>query len=111
MIYTVTVMGKFKKDVELLNQSISPKDGIYWIPDSQWTAGYFTKLEDAIDAVKHNHADVFEHCYDYAVIEAFGEGFYPIGEIEQIWFKYDYDTNQAYQIDPPVYNKISSYAF
>lgn len=79
--------------------------------DSDWTAGYFTNLDDAINAVKNNELDVFEHCYNYAVIEAFDEGFYPMPEMKQMWFRYDKQTDSAYEIEPPVYNKIYKYAF
>lgn len=64
-----------------------------------------------ISAVKNNELDVFEHCYNYAVIEAFDEGFYPMPEMKQMWFRYDKQTDRAYEIEPPVYNKIYKYAF
>lgn len=65
--------------------------------------------EGGIDT-KYNELDVFEHCYNYAVIEAFDEGFYPMPEMKQMWFRYDKQTDRAYEIEPPVYNKIYKYA-
>lgn len=42
---------------------------------------------------------------------AFDEGFYPMPEMKQMWFRYDKQTDRAYEIEPPVYNKIYKYAF
>ena len=38
------------------------------MPDDSWIAGYFTDFKEAIQSVIDNVADVFEHCYNYAVI-------------------------------------------
>jgi len=111
MIYTVTLMDEFKDDGNARFSSPVSHKAMYWMADSDWTAGYFTNLDDAINAVKNNELDVFEHCYNYAVIEAFDEGFYPMPEMKQMWFRYDRQTDRAYEIEPPVYNEIYKYAF
>lgn len=111
MIYTVTLMDEFKDERNAHFSSPVSHKAIYWMADHKWTAGYFTRKADAINAVKNNEAGIFEDCYNYAVVEAFDEGVYPYHLIDPIWFRYDYETNQAYEIDPPVYNQISSYAF
>ena len=64
-------MDEFKDDRNARFSSPVSHKAIYWMADSDWTAGYFTNLDDAINAVKNNELDVFEHCYNYAVIEAF----------------------------------------
>ena len=111
MIYTVTLMDEFKDEKNARFSSPVSHKAIYWMADHNWTAGYFTNLDDAINAVKNNELDVFEHCYNYAVIEAFDEGFYPMPEMKQMWFRYDKKTDKAYEIEPPVYNQIYKYAF
>lgn len=111
MIYTVTLMDEFKDEKNAIFSSPVSHKAMYWMADSNWTAGYFTNLDDAINAVKNNELDVFEHCYNYAVIEAFEEGFYPMPEMKQMWFRYDKQTDKAYEIEPPVYNKVYKYAF
>ena len=65
---------------------VSNTKGIYWMPDNSWIAGYFTDLEEAVQSVIDNVADVFEHCYNYAVIEGYEEGLYPVAELTK-WFK------------------------
>lgn len=36
---------------------------------------------------------------------------HPMPEMKQMWFRYDKQTDRAYEIEPPVYNKIYKYAF
>ena len=100
-------MDEFKDEKNARFSSPVSHKAIYWMADHKWTAGYFTNLNDAINAVKNNELDVFEYCYNYAVIEAFDEGFYPMPEMKQMWFRYDKKTDKAYEIEPPVYNQRS----
>lgn len=32
-------------------------------------------------------------------------------EMKQMWFRYDKQTDSAYEIEPPVYNLVYKYAF
>lgn len=48
---------------------------------------------------------------DYMLKDIFDEGFYPMPEMKQMWFRYDRQTDRAYEIEPPVYNEIYKYAF
>ena len=89
---------------------VSNTKGIYWMPDDSWIAGYFTDLKEAIQSVIDNVADVFEHCYNYAVIEGYEEGFYPVAELTK-WFKYDAKSDKAFEIEPPLHNNVRGYAF
>lgn len=54
MIYTVTLMDEFKDDGNARFSSPVSHKAMYWMADSDWTAGYFTNLDDAINAVKNN---------------------------------------------------------
>lgn len=59
MIYTVTLMDEFKDEKNARFSSPVSHKAMYWMADSDWTAGYFTNLDDAISAVKNNELDVF----------------------------------------------------
>lgn len=49
--------------------------------------GYFHKLKDAKNAIKHNAGDIHEDSYNYAVIEDIEEGIYPVADkIQFYWF-------------------------
>ena len=111
MIYFVTVMDEFKDEKNAKFCSPVSKNHMYWIPDNKATIGYFRSLEDAIKAVEENEQDIFECTYNYAVIEAYSEGFYPVSEIQPLWFRENRQTGKADRIDPPVYNHIFQYAF
>lgn len=52
MIYTVTLMDEFKDERNAHFSSPVSHKAMYWMADSDWTAGYFTNLDDAINAVK-----------------------------------------------------------
>lgn len=58
MIYTVTLMDEFKNEENAHFSSPVSHKAMYWMADSDWTAGYFTNLDDAINAVKNNELDV-----------------------------------------------------
>ena len=54
--------------------------------------------------------DIFEHCYNYAVVEGYEEGLYPRPELTR-WFKYDAESDTAFEIEPPLHNNVCGYAF
>ena len=111
MIYTVTMIDSFKNEQNAkFSSPVLNTKGIYWMPDDSWIAGYFTDLKEAIQSVIDNVADVFEHCYNYAVIEGYEEGFYPVAELTR-WFKYDAESDKAFEIEPPLHNNVRGYAF
>lgn len=67
-------------------------------------------MEEAVQSVINNVADVFEHYYNYAVIKGYEEGFYPVAELTK-WFKYDAKSDKAFEIEPPLHNNVRGYAF
>ena len=82
MIYTVTMIDSFKNEQNAkFSSPVSNTKGIYWMPDDSWIAGFFTDLAEAIRVVKENVTDIFEHCYNYAVVEGYEEGLYPRPEL------------------------------
>ena len=63
------------------------------------TWGFFPNKEDALDALTNNRTDLWEHCYDYAVLEPYYEGISGyVFEEERTFFKYDYIENKYYPI-------------
>ena len=57
--------------------------------------GYFKTFEKAEKAVKENACDIWETCYDYAVIENIPEGLYQY-DFHPTWYKWD-DLNEEYK--------------
>ena len=78
MIYTITVGEKDEK----------------WVMDTTRCVGYFFNLKDAKHAVLFNQADIFEHCYNLAVVEEVREGLYSVGRREW-WYEWSYEKNKC----------------
>jgi len=55
------------------------------------TWGFYSNKEDALKVLKENRTDIWEHCYDYAVLEPYHEGIsgYDFLEEGRQFFKYD----------------------
>lgn len=56
--------------------------------------GYYSTFEKAEEAVLDNACDIWETCYDYAVIENVDEGLYQYDQ-NPVWYKWD-DLNEEY---------------
>lgn len=56
--------------------------------------GYYSTFEAAEEAVLDNACDIWETCYDYAVIENVEEGLYQYDQ-NPVWYKWD-DLNEEY---------------
>lgn len=75
-------------------------------PDLGNTAifGWFSKFLDAEYHVMYNILDIHETCYDYVVIEASEEGFYP-ASTERWWYGFNNEIGEYYQIEEPKFLK------
>lgn len=64
--------------------------------------GFYKNKEDALDILHNNITDLWETCYDYAVLEPYYEGIsgYNFDEPHQ-YFKYDKERNGYFEIDTP----------
>jgi hypothetical protein len=62
--------------------------------------GYYEKLESAEDTVKNNYGDIWETCYDYAVIENIEEGLYPM-TVDRQFYKHNDEKDTYEPIDEP----------
>lgn len=64
------------------------------------TWGYYIERERAELALHENRTDMWECCYEYAVLEKFGPGIVADCE-ERQWFKYDRERDGYFEIDEP----------
>ena len=71
---------------------------------SQTIWGFFDNLEEALSTVHHNITDLWETCYDYAVIENYYQGICNFGEYRQ-FFKYDKEKDGYFEIEEPDFMK------
>lgn len=75
------------------------------------TWGYYEEKEVALQAVRENWTDMWEYCYEYAVVEKLGAGISPYCE-EIHWFKFDVEARQYVEIEAPTgHNCFGNFAF
>lgn len=73
--------------------------------------GYFSTFEKAEEIILDNVGDIWETCYDYAVIENIEEGLYQYDH-DAVWYKWD-DLNEKYEKIkeiPEQYKKLIGFA-
>ena len=70
--------------------------------------GFFSKLDDALQAVEENRCDMHECYYDYLVIEEFKSGIHPVGEEVQ-WFEW-YENGWQSCYKPEEISNVFNYA-
>lgn len=62
--------------------------------------GYFFDFNTADEVVRRNRCDIWEYCFNYAVITKVQPGLYPDAKIIQV-YKYDLATLSYKQIQTP----------
>ena len=88
-MWFITVMEKCEPDEQFLAN----------LGDKR-TWGYFKDHDTAVQALHENWTDMWEFCYDYAVLEKADEGICPnCGERQ--WFKFDREHNGYFEIEEP----------
>lgn len=102
-IYTIMVCTKIDEMIYTKKNEngdiVSKKSGFPDFGDSRVIAFYHEK-ETAIEAVKANAGDMYETCYDYAIVEEVEPGLYS-GSITRWVFKYNRDIKGYEPIDEP----------
>ena len=68
---------------------------------SSCTWGFFAERETAVQALHENWTDMWECCYDYAVIEKFDEGISHYVPDSSQWFKFDRERGGYFEINAP----------
>lgn len=74
--------------------------------------GFYSNKQDALNALHGNYTDMWEYCYDYAILEAYYEGIggYSFNE-ERQFFKYDKEQDGYFEIEAPQgFEHICSFA-
>ena len=64
------------------------------------TWGFYSDVNDAINALHSNKTDMHEYFYDYAIIEEYNEGICNDTSRYQ-WFKWDNERDGYFEIDEP----------
>ena len=73
-----------------------PKTG----PTRCW--GFYKNKEDALNTLHNNMTDLWETCYDYAILEPYHEGICGYGfKGDRQFFKYDRKKDGYFEIDEP----------
>ena len=99
-MYFITCFQKYEKD----------KNGWRDIGASR-TVGYYCNKGDAVEAVIHNYADIYEYTYRYVVIEHITEGLYNVAS-ERLFFEWREETQGYALIDgKPFEDCFGNYAF
>ena len=62
--------------------------------------GFYSNKEDALNALHKNITDLWEYCYDYAVLEEYHEGI-SNHTLNRQFFKYDMDKDGYVEIEEP----------
>ena len=70
---------------------------------SQRSWGYYLDRSEAVDALHINATDMWETCYDYAILEEVEEGINPFCAKEnRTFFKYDRKKDGYFECEEPV---------
>lgn len=67
----------------------------------QRTWGFYSERERAVQALHENWTDMWETCYDYAVIEKYDEGISHYNFKSRQWFKFDEEHKGYFEIEEP----------
>ena len=98
-MYFITVFDK-----------VEPDERFFAEFGCQRTWGYHPEYEWAVNALHENVTDMYEGCYEYAVIEKIGCGICAISEKRQ-WFKWDKEKRGYFEIEEPeCVKRISNFA-
>lgn len=67
----------------------------------QRTWGFYSDRETAVKALHENWTDMYEYCYNYAVLEKFEEGISHYVFDSRQWFKFDHEREGYFEIEEP----------
>ena len=85
-------------------KKIEPDNQFYALFGDKRTWGYYADKDTATQALHENWTDMWEGCYDYALIEKLGQGICP-NCTERQWFKFERERNGYFEIEEPEYVK------
>lgn len=88
-IYFITVMEK-----------LEPHKNFYCATGSTRCWGFYFDRQQALQTIHNNVTDLWETCYNYAVLEEYYEGVAPLCESRQ-FFKYNREQDKYIEIEEP----------
>ena len=86
----------------------------YGFPENGMTRcwGFYKDKETAFKCLHENWTDLWETCYDYAVIEEYEEGISNCNPFFRQFFKYNREENSYVEIEEPEsYKHFNGFAF
>lgn len=94
-IFVITVFEKIEKKAMYSECSRNKGEYLFDIANfgSTRTWGWYSKYEDALEALTNNITDMWEYCYDYACIEGVAEGVIA-KNTKMEWFKFNEKTDK-----------------
>ena len=106
MIYTITAFEK------LTQISTDDNNEVIVLPfpefGDQRCAGYFTNLDEALDAIQEQSKKLHDYSYNYCIIEEYNDGLF-IPTENRYLFKWN--NNEFKQIDEPIImNSVTNFA-
>lgn len=96
-IYVVMVMSSLSWDEQIKGIDFG----------SERIVGWYSDYKDAYEAVLNNACDIWETCYDYALLEEIEEGLYHPAS-SRWWFKHNLEENRYEEIPEPEFCKVYS---
>lgn len=102
-IYAIMVCTKIEEHIYTMkDENGNEKEKPSGFPDFGATrvVGFYHEKENAIDAVKENAGDIWETCYDYAIVETVEPGLYQSSHDRWI-FKHNPSTGGYDEIPEP----------
>lgn len=81
-------------------EKIKPNRTLFAELGCRRTWGYYPEYEMAVDALHRNVTDMYEGCYEYAVIEKIDYGICAICE-ERQWFKWNNCRQGYFEMEEP----------
>lgn len=81
-------------------EKIEPNDDYFALFGDQRTWGYYPEYETAATALHENWVDMYEHCYEYALIEKIDCGICSLAN-ERQWFKWNKERRGYFEIEEP----------
>ena len=102
-IYVVMVCENIKEhiyDIRKEDGTIGKKPSGFPDFTSSRIVAFYHEKENAIKSVKANNCDMWETCYDYAIVEQVSPGMYPITANRWV-FKFNTETKTYEKIKEP----------
>lgn len=89
--------------ITVMEHLVEDEQFIAFLGDKR-TWGYFKNKKTAVRALHENWSDMWEHSYNFAILEHLGSGIVPRC-YERQWFKYDKERDGYFEVEEPEFIK------